>query len=80
MFSDHPLTIKKRFISVLFMLIFSPLYTWYFIRDKIQVRFRQNINFFCVLNLKIKIFRFQFCIGWASNGMEYLYLLGPHWP
>ncbi|VVC28321.1 CAAX amino terminal protease [Cinara cedri] len=34
---DHPSTIKKRFLSVLFMLIFSPLYTWYFIHDKTQV-------------------------------------------
>lgn len=35
---DHPLTIKKRFLSVSFMLIFSPLYTWYLINDKTKVR------------------------------------------
>lgn len=52
MFSDHPSTIKKRFLSVLFMLIFSPLYTWYFIRDKIQVRFRQNIYIFYIFKIK----------------------------
>ncbi|XP_050433704.1 CAAX prenyl protease 2 [Adelges cooleyi] len=34
---DHPTTIKKRFLSVLFMLIISPTYTWYFIHDKTQV-------------------------------------------
>jgi len=38
LFRDHPSTIKKRFLSVSFMLMFSPLYTWYFIHDKTKVR------------------------------------------
>lgn len=37
---DHPSTIKKRFLSVSFMLIISPLYTWYFISDKTKVPIR----------------------------------------
>lgn len=56
MFSDHPSTIKKRFLSVLFMLIFSPLYTWYFICDKIQVRFGQKIYFFYIFKIKNQTF------------------------
>lgn len=44
LFRDHPLTIKKRFLSVLFMLIFSPLYTWHFIQDKTKVRLEHRIH------------------------------------
>lgn len=68
MFSDHPSTIKKRFLSVLVMLIFSPWYTWYFIRDKIQVRYRQNVYIFFIF--KIKNQNFQVSI---------LYWLGLKW-
>lgn len=69
MFSDHPSTIKKRFLSVLFMLIFSPLYTWYFIHDKIQVRFRQNINIFYIFKIKnfsgLNFILVGFEMGWT---------------
>lgn len=75
LFRDHPLTIKKRFLSVLFMLIFSPLYTWYFIQDKTKVRFEYNTSISSIVSTtKIIIFRCLFGIGWVWNGMVYLYL------
>lgn len=69
MFSDHPSTIKKRFLSVLFMLIFSPLYTWYFIHDKIQVRFRQNINIFYIFKIKNLQVSILYWLGLKWDGL-----------